>query len=193
MSAQAFTLPIAAGTNMDQWRTKINDAVTTLLETNKGSTDPATTGDAYAVNGSFWFKDSTSELFIRDAGVWVKIADTDLDQGGALAAAAAVATGNMDLDGYDLIIDTDGDTRIVNDRDAGFSDDEFGIKLGGVTVLQVGKVQDTQQLFDMMGILRLAQPQGIVATTPTSSYGNFIVDIDGAGTKKYVQLFNNPS
>lgn len=43
-----------------------------------------------------------------------------------------LATQAIDADGYDILLDTDGDTKITNDRDAGVSDDQINIEFGSV-------------------------------------------------------------
>lgn len=49
----------------------------------------------------------------------------------AVSSAGSITpwTSDVDADGYDFILDTDGDTAIVNDRDAGVADDEFDLKI----------------------------------------------------------------
>ena len=42
---------------------------------------------------------------------------------------ATVFGTHTDADGYNIILDTDGDTAIINDRDAGVADDEFDIQM----------------------------------------------------------------
>ena len=61
------------------------------------------------------------------AKIWV----TDMNVAGTLTVSGITMTGNLDLDGYNLIMDTDGDTQIVNDRDAVILDNEIGVAIGG--------------------------------------------------------------
>lgn len=60
----------------------------------------------------------------RIAKIWV----TDLDVSGAFTFGGTMGSA-LDMDGYDITLDQDGDTAIVNDRDAGVADDEFDIKV----------------------------------------------------------------
>lgn len=53
----------------------------------------------------------------------------DLEGGGG--GEVFTWTNNHDADGYNLILDQDGDSAIVGDRDIGIADDEMGIKLFG--------------------------------------------------------------
>lgn len=48
---------------------------------------------------------------------------------GTLTVSGIVSTGDIDMDGYNIIMDTDGDTAFVNDRDGGVDDDEIDIKI----------------------------------------------------------------
>lgn len=50
---------------------------------------------------------------------------------GWLYVSGATLGGNIDMDGYNIILDTDGDTKIANDRDALLSDDEFVFDIAG--------------------------------------------------------------
>ena len=59
---------------------------------------------------------------------WAKMWTTDLDVSGVFTFGGMMGS-NLDMDGYNLILDTDGDSAIVNDRDAGVADDEFDISL----------------------------------------------------------------
>jgi len=59
---------------------------------------------------------------------WAKIYVTDLDVSGVFTFGGAMGS-SLDMDGYDLILDTDGDTKITNDRDVGVADDEFDITI----------------------------------------------------------------
>lgn len=59
---------------------------------------------------------------------WAKMWTVDLDVSGVFTFGGAMGS-NLDMDGYNLILDTDGDTAIINDRDAGVADDEFDIQV----------------------------------------------------------------
>jgi hypothetical protein len=61
---------------------------------------------------------------------WAKIWTTDLDVSGVFTFGGMMGS-NLDMDGYNLILDTDGDTLLANDRDAVLGDDEFAFDING--------------------------------------------------------------
>lgn len=61
---------------------------------------------------------------------WAKGWFTDLDISGVLTFGGVMGS-DLDLDGYDLVLDTDGDTALLNDRDAGVADDEVDVQIAG--------------------------------------------------------------
>lgn len=194
--SQIYKLPVQAGSKINVWRPDYNNAIDALLTSNRGTLDPATTGDAYAVDGSVWDDETAGEFKHRDGAAWFTVFKTGVNYGGLLLRDGSLPLeGNLDADGYDVILDQDGDTRLKNDRDAGVADDEVILYLGGAVaanVLHIGKIVATKPLFDMLGVLRLARPEGVAIGTPSGVYGSFPIDIDGAGTLKYVELMNAP-
>jgi len=61
---------------------------------------------------------------------WAKTWTVDLDVSGVFTFGGMMGS-NLDMDGYNLILDTDGDTALVNDRDATLGDDEFAFDIAG--------------------------------------------------------------
>lgn len=90
---------------------------------------------AFVVLGCTAFAESPApqyEYWYRD-GDTLKTRPTTLNVsiGGSLVVGGITVTANLDMDGYDIIMDTDGDSKFVNDRDVGIGDDEIGINLNG--------------------------------------------------------------
>src|SRR3990167_11465185 len=57
---------------------------------------------------------------------------TDLTVAGGFTLSGIMGS-DLDMDGYDIVLDTDGDTKITNDRDVGVGDDEFLIDILGAS------------------------------------------------------------
>jgi len=66
-------------------------------------------------------------VLVMSATVW---SGHVYDSGGASYFPGGVAVGNVDVDGWNIILDTDGDTYIENDRGAP-GDDEFSFVING--------------------------------------------------------------
>jgi len=61
---------------------------------------------------------------------WAKMWTVDLDVFGVFTFGGTMGS-NLDMDGYNIIMDTDGDSSFVNDRGGVVNDDEIGIILNG--------------------------------------------------------------
>ena len=88
----------------------------------------AVKGDILVYNGTAWV-----DLTVGTDGFFLKALaseTTGLEWASSSATEVPVWTQDHDSDGYDLLIDTDGDSKWVMDRDAGISDDELGLILG---------------------------------------------------------------
>jgi len=84
---------------------------------------------------------STSQAFDIDASGNILPSSTTPDFGsvtrpfgdgyfGTLHISGGITmAADVDMDGYDIIMDTDGDSALTNDRDAGVADDEIGVTL----------------------------------------------------------------
>lgn len=62
---------------------------------------------------------------------WAKGWFTDLDVSGIFTFGGVMGS-NLDMDGYNIIMDTDADSALVNDRDATILDDQIGWQLATV-------------------------------------------------------------
>lgn len=71
---------------------------------------------------------TTYQLGDSGTGRWDKLYVKDLDVSGTFVFTGTMGS-NLDMDGYNLIMDTDGDSAFLNDRDASIGDDEIGVQL----------------------------------------------------------------
>jgi hypothetical protein len=189
----SWDLPTVS-TYLDEYYSKYAAALGALLATHQGTDDPKTTGDMHAVPGTRWDdinggQDKCKALNKAGSG-WYIVHDIDVDYGGLLPRAGTSTypmTGKLHLAGQGLALDADHDSELVLS-----TDDQVGMKLDGVEVLRIGEVVATKKLLDLKGLLRLAQPEGITTGAAGSVYGKFPMDIDGAGTIKYVELKDAP-
>lgn len=99
--------------------------------TRPGGLSPTTPGALCLDDADTWILCESTFTFgdtsARIAEGWFTLLNTtNLVVGGAVG-------GNLDLDGYNLILDQDGDTVIINDRDAGVADDQFDFQIAGAT------------------------------------------------------------
>jgi len=90
----------------------------------------AVKGDILVYNGTVWV-----DLTVGTDGFFLKAlasTATGLEWASSSATEVPVWTQDHDADGYNFIFDTDGDSGIINDRDALIADDQMGIALGGL-------------------------------------------------------------
>jgi len=96
--------------------------------------------------GRIFFETASNRLkFLRRNDGDTAFEVIDLEGGGG---EVAVWTQDHDSDGFNLIIDTDGDSALIMDRDALVGNDQLGIALGGLGVLDY---LFTETAFNMIG------------------------------------------
>jgi len=90
----------------------------------------AVKGDILVYDGAAWV-----DLTVGTDGFFLKAlasTATGLEWASSSATEVPVWTQDHDADGYNFLLDTDGDSGIINDRDALIADDQMGIALGGL-------------------------------------------------------------
>ena len=96
--------------------------------TSPGSSSPTTPGALCLADADTWVLCESTFTF-GDTSNPIANGEFTLLTVGTLTTGGILMTGDIDMDGYNLILDTDGDTALVNDRDAAVGDDEIGITL----------------------------------------------------------------
>ena len=98
--------------------------------TTPGSGSPTTPGALCLDDADTWILCEPTFTF-GDASAAIANGNFTSLTVGTLTVSGITMAGNLDMDGYNIVMDTDGDSAFVNDRDVGILDDEIGINLNG--------------------------------------------------------------
>jgi len=109
--SQVFAIPIAGSASLSASRTVLNDAFLALQTNFLGTADP--TGAA-AADGAWAVRTDTAELKIRISGAYVVAGKYALNLGHLRIDGTNAMTGSLDMDGQDIILTADGNTRLEN-------------------------------------------------------------------------------
>jgi len=109
--SQVFGIPIAGSASLSASRSVLNDAFLALQSNFLGTADP--TGAA-AADGAWAVRTDTAELKIRIAGAYVVAGKYALNLGHLRIDGTNAMTGSLDMDGQDIILTADGNTRLEN-------------------------------------------------------------------------------
>jgi len=112
--SQTWNFPIAGSSSISSGRTTINDGVEALRTLHSGTTAPSST-----VAYMLWADTTATLLKMRDSGdsSWLTLGTLAANLGHLRIDGSNVMTGNLDLDGNDLILDADGDSTIDESAD----------------------------------------------------------------------------
>lgn len=135
--SQDYTITIQGSDSLSSSRTVINDNYDALLTNFSGSTDPSSGVPLTGKDSYFWVDTGNSLVKMRktDNSAFITVGPTDTDNFGHLRIDGSnVMTGNLDLDGNDLVLDADGDSYIHET-----ADDVIAFVVGSVptTVLEM--------------------------------------------------------
>ncbi len=93
----------------------------------------STTVSAESLRRNYWHKEGdaiqTNPIGADIGTVTNPVGDI---YGGTLYVSGIAMSGNFDVDGYLIVMDTDGDSSLTNDRTAGVGDDEIGITVNSL-------------------------------------------------------------
>jgi hypothetical protein len=129
------TATVDGGTN-DLWTAHFRPSGTTI---NSGGVHPIVatvaieepiiteTSGSCTAGASLYVKDAPTECGSLNYAAWFDSGDVRID--GALTVGGMTMAGDLDMDGYDILMDQDGDTGFINDRDAGVADDEIDVQI----------------------------------------------------------------
>jgi len=109
--SQVFGIPIAGSASLSASRSVLNDAFLALQSNFLGTADP--TGAA-AADGAWAVRTDTAELKIRISGAYVVAGKYALNLGHLRIDGTNAMTGSLDMDGQDIILTADGNTRLEN-------------------------------------------------------------------------------
>lgn len=171
----------------------IDDRFAAVLAMHTGTEDPATggTNPAYAVAGMLWADENQDPggsgiYYVRQRdradAAWNKLWRRDEDFGGLLDSHGGNAMqAAFDLDGYDVVLDQDGDTKIVGDRDAGVSDDQIAFRIGGASPNIRAMIDGTYLDLEPSGgaALQIRDPKRDGTTSVGAVHGRILVEVDG--------------
>lgn len=182
MAQNAWSLPNNTDDFIDA-RSAYNDAINNLATNHSGAGAPGT------VHDYMWRVDTTDSLVKMEdgGGGWLEMLKLEANGGMLRIDGTNAMAADLDLNGNDVVLDASGDSKFKTG-----TEDELGLELGGTEFLRIGDVIGGEPLMDLKAQLRFAQPKGIAAAAAGAHYGTFPVDIDGAGTVKYVELLNAP-
>ena len=175
--AQVYDIPIAVGTQIVDWLPALNSALDSVRTFFAGTTDPAGVGGVGTLPRMPWIDDSDGTFYIRDLGdtAWITVGDADLPNLGLLSAGGGTMTGALDLDGKDMILDADGDSKLDLS-----TDDVISVELGGA----VEYVLDATTLDCKGNQIKDAKNDG--TTTTGAVVGRLLVDI--SGTERAIEI-----
>jgi len=186
--ARDWDIPVGTDVQIRDWRDDYNKALQSLQSTFTGAGTPTATKE------HMMFVDTTApaKLKMRNSDDTGNIeigdvADAANNLGHFRRDCTLAMEGNPDLDGYNIVIDQDGDLKLVGDRDGGVSDDQLVLRLSSTDMLLVDCGAVTP-VMDLKSQLRLKNPEGISATPPGTSYGRMLIETP-AGTK-CLEVFN---
>lgn len=128
MAQNTWSLPASDTEFFGLAREKYNNALNNVVTNHAGTSEPATVHDYMA-----WV-DTTNSVFKLEngAGGWYTIGPLEDDFGHLRIDGTNAMSGDLDMNGNDIILDADGDTKIVND-----TDDEISFELGGAEELLI--------------------------------------------------------
>jgi hypothetical protein len=112
--SQTWNFPMAGSSSISAGRTVINDGVESLRTLHSGTTAPSST-----VAYMLWADTTATLLKMRDSGdsAWLTLGTLAANLGHLRADGSNAMTGNLDLNGNDLILDADGDCTIDESAD----------------------------------------------------------------------------
>lgn len=186
--ARDWDIPVGTDVQIRDWRDKYNKAHESAQSTFSGAGTPSKTKE------HMMFVDTTApaKLKMRNSDDTGNIeigdvADAANNLGHFRRDCTLAMEGNPDLDGYNIVLDQDGDFKLVGDRDGGVGDDQVVFRVGATDVLLIDAASGTK-LLDLKSQLRLKNPEGISATAPGTSYGRMLIETP-AGTR-CLEVFN---
>lgn len=123
--SQDFAIPISDSNAISASLDPLNDAFQALDSKFSGTTAPSTT------RAFQWWLDSTAsteKLNIRNPGdtAWLEIGPIEANFGHLRIDGSNAMTSDLDLDGNDILLDVNADSKLLNDVA-----DELGIQLNG--------------------------------------------------------------
>lgn len=126
MAQNTWSLPANDAEYFGLAREKYNDALNNLATLHSGAVAPTVVHDYM-----LWMNTTLGVVQQEDGGGgWITIWKNEVNGGLLRIDGSNVMAGDLDYNGNDLILDADGDTKIVND-----TDDEISFELGGAEEL----------------------------------------------------------
>lgn len=178
--SQTWSLPLSGSQALSASRTPINDGFEALRTLHSGASEPSST-----VAYMLWADTTTNLLKQRNAADdgWITVAVlNDTANWGLLRVDGTSAmTGALDLDGQDLVVDTDGD--LIVDESA---DDTLRITLGAAG--QVILLDGPNDLIDLSDML-LKDPQNAANTNTPSGATSHQIEVDIGGATVFVPAY----
>lgn len=165
-------------------RSEINEAFENLRTNHSGSTDPAGGSGAGSVAYMFWLDDSgTDTLKGRDSSdsSWLSLGLWAANLGMVRHDGSQAMTGNLDLDGNDLLIDSDGDSFLHAS-----ADDTIDLVIGPSAAKTY---QFTASAFDLNDA-QIKDAQNSTNTNTPSGATSHQLEIDIAGTTYYIPVYS---
>ena len=163
MAQNTWSLPAATDDFID-CRTDYNNALNNLATNHAGNSAPSVIHDRM-----WWYDEDDDIMKLEDGeGGWISLLQGEADGGMLRLDGSGVMTGDLDMGSNDIILDDDGDSKIVCD-----TDDELSIELGGAE----------EYLFDAtelnMNDNRIKDPKNDATLSVGSWTKRIIFDIDG--------------
>jgi len=183
--ARDWDIPISVDADIRDWLEPINESLKSLQSTFTGAGTPTKTKEHMifvdATTGKLKIRnsDDTGNVEIGDVG------DAASNLGHLRRDGTLAMQGNLDLDGFTIKLDQDGDFKLVGDRDGGIEDDQVVFRVDSTDVLLIDAAGG---VLDLMSELTLKNPKGISTTAPGTSYGRMLIETP-AGTK-CLEVFN---
>ncbi len=163
------TWPLPLGTDFADIMDAVDDMGANLVTNHANATAP-TGADLH--NRMWWYDETLDLMKLEDgAGGWLTIFSGAADGGLLPVDGTGEMTGDLDLNGSDIVLDADSDSKLLNDVD-----DEVGIQLAGAEEYRFTATQ-----FEMNGNQILDCQNSANANTPSGATARQIeVYINGA-------------
>ena len=175
MAQNTWSLPAADTEFFGLSRTKYNDALNNLATLHSGLVAPTVVHDYM-----LWMNTTLGVVQQEDGGGgWVTLWSNEAYGGFLCIDGSNVMTGDLDMDGNDIILDADGDTKIVND-----TDDEISFELGGAEELLL-----TATIADFKGNYIQNCAMAVNVATPAGATAYQIELKTSGGTTIYVPAY----